>query len=271
MKRTAILTFTFILAGLLANAQKEYKKPLSGIFRIEIETGASVKIIKGASNEIIITNRCNSCGDENEREFYHNEEDDNAVDERAKGLTPVYAEGKDNTSIGMFQEQDGEVLRIKDLKSFYNRKGLTISVPSSVSLSIDTGNLGSVDASDLASDLEINTRVGHIKLNNVTGPVTAHSSTGNIDVVFTNLKQDAPISISSSTGMVDVSLPSGAKASVDLKSTMGYVFTNFDLVKPREDGLKPIGGNRSINGDINNGGVKISLKASTGNIYLRKK
>ena len=268
MKRTSILCLAFMLIGILASAQKEFKKSLSGISRIEIETGTSVYLKKGTSNEIIIREGCNNCGKEEDSAASWKEE---IPDEKAKGLTPIYAGGEDNTGTGMFLEQDGEVLRLTDLKSFYNRKGLSITVPASVSLKINCGNLGNASVEGLTNELEINTNVGYIKLNNVTGPVTAHSSTGHIDAIFTSVNQTAPISISSSTGMIDVSLPTNTKASVALSSTMGSVYSNFDLVGPREDGLKAIGGNKSISGNINSGGVKIALKATIGNIYLRKK
>ncbi|MCL6220336.1 DUF4097 family beta strand repeat-containing protein [Zunongwangia pacifica] len=269
MKRTGMLSIVFMLMCIVTNAQKEFKKSLSGISRIEIETGTSIFLKKGASNEIIIKEGCSNCGNEEEmdqEEFYEPEED-----EKAKGLTAIYAGGEDNTGVGIYMEKDGEILRINDLKSFYKRKGLTIIVPNAVAIKMNCGNLGSANIQNITNELEINTTVGYIKLNNVTGPVTAHSSTGNIDAVFTSVNQTAPISISSSTGMIDVSLPSNTKASVELKSTMGSVYSNFNLIEPREDGLKAIGGHKSITGNINNGGVKIALKASIGNIYLRKK
>ncbi len=270
MKRTSILCLAFMLIGILASAQKEFKKSLSGISRIEIETGTSVYLKKGTSNEIIIREGCSNCGKE-EEPVTGWEGTNEITDERAKGLTPIYAGGEDNTGTGMYLEQDGEVLRLTDLKSFYKRKGLTITVPVSVSLKINCGNLGNASVEGLTNELEINTNVGYIKLNNVTGPVTAHSTAGNIDAIFNSVNQTAPISMSSSTGMIDVSLPTNTKASVALSSTMGSVYSNFDLVVPRKDGLKAIGGNKSISGNINSGGVKIALKATIGNIYLRKK
>lgn len=274
MKRTTVFTIAFMLVGLLATAQKDFKKSLSGISRVEIETGTSVKIIKGSGSEIVISDGCKDCGGDEDHNVEVSWEDENrggkSEDDRAKGLKAVYATGEDNTGVGMFVETDGETLRIKDLKTFWKRKGLTITLPATVALNINTGSLGSATVSGWSSELEVNTSVGNIKLDNVTGPITAHSSTGAIDVIFGSVNQDAPISISSSTGVIDVTLPTSTKASVEMKSTMGTVYTNFDLVKPRADGLKALN-EKAISGDLNNGGVKISLKASTGNIYLRKK
>lgn len=274
MKRTTVFTIAFMLVGLLATAQKDFKKSLSGISRVEIETGTSVKIIKGTGSEIVISDGCKDCGGDEDHNVEVSWEDENrggkSEDDRARGLKAVYATGEDNTGVGMFVETDGETLRVKDLKTFWKRKGLTITLPATVALNINTGSLGSATVSGWSSELEVNTSVGNIKLDNVTGPITAHSSTGAIDVIFGSVNQDAPISISSSTGVIDVTLPTSTKASVEMKSTMGTVYTNFDLVKPREDGLKALN-EKAISGDLNNGGVKISLKASTGNIYLRKK
>jgi len=271
MKKSNVLYLAFMLmVGLVANAQTEFKKSLKGISRIEIESNTSIAIKKGTTDQLILKEGCYNCADSEETESTW-EDEDVSIDEKAKGLKAIYAGGEDNTGLGMYIEIDGEVLRITDLKSFYKRKGLTLTIPASVAIKLQTGNLGNVIIEDLTNELEINTVVGYIKLTNVTGPITAHSSTGNIDAIFSSVDQSAPISITSSTGMIDVSLPSNTKASVELGSTMGSVFTNFDLIKPRKDGLKAVGGQKSITGNINKGGVKIALKASVGNIYLRKK
>jgi len=56
-----------------------------------------------------------------------------------------------------------------------------------------------------------------------------------------------------------------------MKSTIGEIFTDFDIKLPvPENGLKVVGGKSTIKTKLNNGGVEISLRSSTGNIYLRK-
>jgi hypothetical protein len=269
MKYFLILLYPIFLAGLQAIAQKEFKKSLSGISRVEIEAETNIRIIKGTGSEIKITSGCTDCGDKVVNVRY--DESQKEEDEKAKGLKAIYPGGTDNTGIGMILQQDGGVLKLRDLMSRLKREGLTITLPGTVALYLDGGSLGNITVDDWNAELELKTNVGEIKLRKVTGPVTANSSTGNIDADFSSLNQEAPISLISSTGNIEVNLPSNAKASVEMKSTMGGVYSNFDLVKQREDGLKPISGHRAITGDINSGGVKVSLKASTGNIYLRKK
>ena len=110
-----------------------------------------------------------------------------------------------------------------------------------------------------------------ISLQDVTGPITAHSSTGAIEVDFSSVNQSSPITLNSSTGVVDVSLPANTKANLELSSTMGTIYTDFDLQKPAKDGMKVVGSTRKIESKLNSGGVKIVMRSSTGNIYLRKK
>lgn len=280
-----ILVIVFLFGSLVTSvAQEDYKHSLSGIKKIKLETNTTVKVVVGTVNEIVFSKGAEvGCDDGEDHDHNHSHENHNYdydhhdgdneghQDDKAKGLKAIYPGGVDNTGFGMSIEKDGDLLRVKDLKPFMQRHGFTITIPKSVSLNLDCGNLGSARVEGVSSELEINTNVGHIHLVNVTGPVTAHSSTGGINVEFVSLNQSAPVSISSSTGDVDVSLPSNAKADVELKSTMGTVYTNFDLVAPREDGMNVVGANRKIKGQLNNGGVKLYLSSSTGNIYFRKK
>ncbi|KYP14045.1 DUF4097 family beta strand repeat-containing protein [Flavihumibacter sp. CACIAM 22H1] len=255
IKQVLLLALPLLAAYNFATAQKSFKKSLSGITRVEIHSETSIELSKSSGNELVLAP--NGLSDKE--------------DEKASGLKPIYPGGTDNTGIGFKMEQKGATLILTDLQAHFNRSGLVIQLPSTVSLMLDCGSLGNAVINGWTAELEIKTNVGEINLVNVTGPITAHSSTGTIKVNFSQVNQTAPISIASSTGDIDVTLPESANASVELKSVIGGVFSAFDLVPARQDGLKPISGHKSIEGKINNGGVKISLRASTGNIYLRKK
>ena len=64
--------------------------------------------------------------------------------------------------------------------------------------------------------------------------------------------------------------PSNTNANLDIK-TNGTVYTDLDLKIPTKKELKRVGGAQRIISSLNKGGVKISIKSSLGNIYLRKK
>lgn len=276
IKRTGIIINLMALFFFMCSyAQEDYTKSLKGITKVQIETETTVKIIAGTGNELKFSkyeydqhdHKHENCDHEHNAECY----DCDSKDERAKGLKAVYSGGVDNTGFGMSINQEGSVLRVKDLKSRMQRNGLQITLPKTMDIQLDAGSLGRAIVVGFSSEIEVNTSVGSISLKDVTGPITAHSSTGTIDVDFSSVSQSSPITLNSSTGVVDVSIPSNTKANLELQSTMGTIYTDFDLHKPSEDGMKVVGSTRKIESKLNNGGVKIVLRSSTGNIYLRKK
>ena len=119
-------------------------------------------------------------------------------------------------------------------------------------------------------EVEVATNVGKIEMSNVTGPITANTSVGKIDIDFNKVSQTSPITISSSVSEIDVAIPANTKANLELR-TQGTVYTNFDFKIPSKKGMPNVSGRKSIVSKLNNGGVKIYIKSSMGNIYLRKK
>ncbi|TYA74824.1 DUF4097 family beta strand repeat-containing protein [Seonamhaeicola marinus] len=262
MKRTGIIiNFIALLCVVLSYGQESgYTKNLQGITKVYIETGTKVAIVASNNNELKIENQ-------NTKAY----KSDGDKTERAKGLKAVYPGGVDETGYGFAVYKEGNVLRVRDLKSWMQRKGLKIELPKTVDIHIDCGELGAATFKGFTSEIEVNTNVGNITLKEVTGPVTAHTQTGTIEVDFVSVNQSSPITLNSATGVIDVSLPSGTKADLNLRSTMGTIYTDFDLQMKAPDGMKVVGANRKIETEINGGGVAIVLRSSTGNVYLRKK
>ena len=277
MNKTIQITIIFILSVFFIQAQNDYKHNLTGVKKIVISSGTSLQIVAGKTNELIIGKYDYQNGESCDTNYNHHvnhshniNKNDNHND-KSKGLKAIYANGTDNTGFGLSIEKDGDILRIKDLKSFTQRNGLKFTIPKTMDLSVDCGNLGSVRIEKFSSEIEVKSNVGHIHLVDVTGPITASSSTGGIDVEFVKVSQNAPITISTATASVDVSIPSDTNANLVLKSTLGTVYTNFDLAIKNDNGMKIVGRNRKIETKLNNGGVKIALSSSTGNVYLRKR
>lgn len=266
MKKIITLIALFIASNSLTQAQENFKQSLSGVKHVKIEMDAKIKLVAGSGNELIIEESSKKDHDYG----WDSEEDKQKKLDKMKGMKAVYSGGVDNTGFGLLVEKDGETLRVKDLKSWMQRGSVTITLPKNMNVMLDCGNLGKADIEGFSSELEVNTNVGYINLTNVTGPITAHTSTGAITVKFSNVNQGSPISITSATGDVDVSLPTSTKANLDLNSTMGTIYTDFDLEIPRKDGMKRIGAVRKIEAKLNSGGVNISLRSSTGDVYLRK-
>jgi hypothetical protein len=257
MKAIKITVFLF-LCTFVAQAQETYKHSLSGIKKVKIYTDTSIDLKVGSSNQLVIDGANNS-------------RQNNTRKEKSKGLKALYSKGNDNTGLGLEVTKDGSTLIIKDLESFMKRSGFKIQLPKGIDVYLNSGNLGHVKVDGITSEIEVKTNVGHINLKNVTGPATVSTNTGNITAIFSKVNQSNPISFSTATGDVDVSIASNTKANLALKTTMGTVFTDFTFKVPSSKGLKQYGNSRKISSKLNNGGVKISLKSTTGNIYLRKK
>ncbi len=270
MKRIEVLMLLFLMSISVTYAQDEFKQSLSGVKYVKIEMDAKIKLVAGESSELVIAE---NKGDDDKYDYdydYDTDEDKKRKTEKMEGMKAIYAGGVDNTGFGLSVEKDGDVLKVRDLKSWMQRGSVVITLPKNMNVILDCGNLGHATVEGFSSEVEVNTNVGHITLDDVTGPITAHTSTGAITVKFANVNQSSPISISSSTGDVDVALPSSTNANLELRSSMGTIYTDFDLEVPREDGMKRIGAIRKIESKLNSGGVKISLRSSTGNVYLRK-
>ncbi len=111
---------------------------------------------------------------------------------------------------------------------------------------------------------------GSVRISDVTGPITAEALNGELEVSFDKVSQSSPISLYTTNGELDISIPANTPANLTLSTINGEIYTNFDLTLPDKNGLKPIA-TKKVRGSINNGGVDIQLKSTNGTIYLRKK
>ncbi|MEK6152620.1 DUF4097 family beta strand repeat-containing protein [Flavobacteriaceae bacterium 3-367] len=247
--------FIFILLLCLATgtalAQNDYTKSLEGIEWVRIESKADITVRTHSKNELLIKVGSSV-----------------ATPDRAKGLKLVGEGGTDNTDVGFYVVQDGNNLIVKSLRKSEDAE---IFLPATQNFSVKSTWHGDIEIEGFTSEIEANAQLnGGIVIREVTGPITANALNGEIEVQFKTVKQDSPISIYTTNGEVDVSLPQGTPADLFLSSLNGEIYTNFDLKRPDKDGLKSIS-TRRVTGSINNGGVSIKLKSTNGNIYLRKK
>lgn len=193
--------------------------------------------------------------------------------ERAKGLRALNSNGAtDNTNIGLDVRESNNVVTIR--KATNDDMHYRLKIPASASLSItEVGWMGSdIKASGLQGEVEIKGTGSDIHLENVTGPVVANTTSGDIEIIFSEVNQSQPISISNTSGFIDVTLPANTKATLDLSSISGEIYTDMDIkVGGADNGMKRLGGGHKIHGTLNGGGVEISLRAISDDIYLRKK
>lgn len=250
MKFLTSMIFACIFC-LSANAQNEFTKSLEGIEWVQIESKTDIAVRAHNSNQLLIK------GGKMEK-----------APEKAKGLKLVGEGGTDNTNVGFSVEQKGNTLIVKNLK----REGKAeIYLPASQNISVKSSQLNDIEIIGFTGEVEANAElVGNVTIKDVTGPLTVNSNTGTVEVIFSKLNQNSPTTITTTTGTVDVSLPSSTAATVTMNSTMGEVYTDFDLQLPGKDGLKAVS-TKKVKGVLNGGGGSIQLNSATGNIFLRKK
>jgi len=262
--------FLILFVFNIAKAQEIYKQPLSGIKKVNIETSTSVKIIKGASNNIIISTykNCKECRNRPDSDYRRIPKN---TSDKSKGLK-VFNPGGDNTGEGFRIEKEGGVLKIKDLKSFHQRGPLLISLPDGIDITLNCGLRGSAIIEGFSSELEITTDDGHIILTKTTGPITCNSLSGNITMKIDEINPKSPISITNDGGDTDFALPVNSNIDLYLYTYAGTIFTNLDLkVDPSKVEMKSVVSKSKIVSKLNKGGTNIKIYSTSGDIFLRKK
>lgn len=208
--------------------------------------------------------------------FFGDEKSEKEKQAKAAGLKPVPLAGS-----GLTVEEEDNVVDLQ-VDSWRQAYDLDIKVPAGSSVKLQGSSLDSIVIENVSGSIEVSTAMGGIKLVNVSGAVVAESTNGDIDVVFNRVPAGKPMSFVTFNGDVDLTLPADAKAAFRIKSSMGEVFTDFDLAlrsipaepeksSEREGGKFRISLDRAVLGSINGGGAEMKLQNYMGNIYIRKK
>jgi hypothetical protein len=205
---------------------------------------------------------------------------DREIPDRAKGLK-LLGDREDNTALGLNVNEENGVVSITGVSRQVREYNYTISIPSGLAVNLDYNSPFATDDIEVESfkgSLEIKTLASSVKLTNTSGPLTVGSVSGDIEVVLSNISQEGPTSLATVNGLIDLSVPSTEKATFEVKSVMGDVYNNLDLVgkskteqDKRSGGLDAIKHNDGSNFTLNGGGQKVILSTVSGNVYLRKK
>jgi hypothetical protein len=201
--------------------------------------------------------------------------------DRAAGLKLLGAM-EDNTEIGINMSEENGIVSIQGVVKQVRDHKYKISVPVGMAVNLDCTSTfanGDLIVDSFKGSLEIRTLSSKVKISNSTGPFTVNTISGDVEVVFSSINQDAPTSLASINGLIDVTVPANEKATFGINTIMGDVFNNLDL-KTKKD-AEPDKDNRAYGMNtmrrdmgeftLNGGGQKVYLKSISGNIYLRKR
>lgn len=190
--------------------------------------------------------------------------------ERAKGLKPVYAAGTDNTGLAVDMEKDGNRISLRCLLPITQDARYRIKVPENMTLEItrECARDGGTTVSNMKSEIDFH-GCQDISLKDDTGPLVISTVSGNVNVAFTQISNDKPISIASVSGEVDVTLPAKAGFDLEMGTISGNMYSDFDFPATKQGDMQRVGGN-TIRAKLNGGGVDLRLHSISGNVYLRK-
>ena len=231
--------------------------------KVSLSNAAQAKIVIKELNRVSI-----KAYDGNEIQIDASDKSGNP--ERAKGLKPLSAMSEDNTGIGLNIEKSGNVVNIMQASRRDEGK-YTIKIPKNANVMVEhTGKWegGKIEIYGVSGELEVSGRYNSVYMEGVTGPVLANTVYGSIKAVFSEINQNKPISIVSVYGEVDVTIPENTKANLSIKTPYGEAYSDLNIEFSKKEGMKELS---TIQGTINGGGVEMELKATYGDVYLRKK
>ncbi|MEM9835374.1 MAG: hypothetical protein AAF828_02660 [Bacteroidota bacterium] len=189
--------------------------------------------------------------------------------DKAKGLRKISASGRqDNTGFGVSVTEKDGVIQIEQVGSKNSR--IQVSVPHSATIKFESSGHqgGKLEVSDFEGELDVSMQYHRVYLKNTTGPVAVNTIYGGITAVFEKVPT-GNVQLLSAYSDVDLSLPSAVKVDVELSTSYGSMYTDFDMTvgaNTGDEGHKHGG----LRGKINGGGKLVSLTATYSNIYLRK-
>lgn len=191
------------------------------------------------------------------------------VPERAKGLKPVYGGGTDNTGIALFMEKNGNKVSFRCLLGIGKSANYHIRVPENLALKIHRGceKGGETTIENMKNEVDFD-GCQEVNLKKVTGPLVISTISGGVNVVFSEISKEKPISIAAISGEVDVTIPATAAVDLEMSNMSGNMYSDFDLSQDSKSMRRVGGGN--VRATLNGGGTAIKINSISGNIYLRK-
>jgi len=111
---------------------------------------------------------------------------------------------------------------------------------------------------------------GSTKVEGFTTNISIENTYGSVDAVAKNVKNVNSINLSSIYAPVDLSIPSTAKADMELNTEFGQIYSDIDMqINTNRSMHKKMFGENIIS-TLNGGGIKIKLASNYSKIYVRE-
>jgi DUF4097 and DUF4098 domain-containing protein YvlB len=134
------------------------------------------------------------------------------------------------------------------------------------SFNLESGD-GRVEGSNLEGELRAETKDGAVRINGVFTGLDLRTGDGNIDAeARSGSKMASGWSVRTGDGSVNLGLPDGFSANVDVHTGDGHITVDFPVTVESGTSLRQ----NAIRGKINGGGQVLEIKTGDGNITLRR-
>jgi len=262
--RTGIMMlFVFATGMLVAQTSQELIVPLTkssepGTLDLSVLYG-SIKVVGSSIDDVVI---------------YISTEQKKVEEKSKNGLKRI-----PNNSFGLTAEEENNYIEVHTDLSNKNVL-LEIQVPQNFNLKLGAVNDGDITVENVAGEIEVHHVNGEITLTDVSGSAVVNTTNGDIKVNFVDITENTPMAFTTFNGDVDVTFPAGLKASVKMQSSMGEIYTDFDMAMkkstPKEErdsekGVYKVSIEEWMYGDINGGGPEMTFKNFQGDIIIRSK
>lgn len=193
----------------------------------------------------------------------------------------------DNSGLGLsVKEKNGE-LTIQQVSRKWDHEEYYLKLPKGMNVLLEHSSATGSDIiiENMAGEIEVSVNYNNVYLEKIHGPSAIKTVYGEIEAEFEKLAQNGSHSFYSVYGNVDVSLPEGANANVEMQTDYGSLYSNLDInIESSNDEDEDYDSDdhhhhhsnchnvssEFIDGTLNGGGVDLILRSNYENIYLRE-
>ncbi len=176
-------------------------------------------------------------------------------------------------------EESGDVIHV-NVSPRGDSDLVTLTVPVNTSLKLNVTH-GDTRVEGVHGEIDAESTHGDVSLTGVSGTVVANTIHGSLRVVMNQVDQSKPLSFTTMSGEIDVTLPADLRANVKLRAMHGEIWSDFDMKltgsSTSASSSRTPGGrfqimmDKTMNGTINGGGVDATFYSVNGKITIRKK
>jgi hypothetical protein len=147
-----------------------------------------------------------------------------------------------------------------------HQEGDAVTVETRYSGGTHQGGVGYQISVPAGASVHVQNIAGAVDLGSVGGNVVVETQAGRIAAALGRVEGDRSITLSATTGAIDLSIARDSSASVEVSSTVGHFSSSFPEISQSSENIVGV----RAAGNIGSGSAKIRLSTTVGAIELRE-